>query len=346
MLNQDLKLSPNIFDTDVEKVPTRFGYGDGVVLAGEKNSEIVVLTADLAESTHSHLFEKRFPDRFAELGVAEQNMTGIAAGLALSGKIPFMASYSVFDAGLNWLQVRTSICYTNANVKIVGSHSGFSDGPDGATHQALEDIALMRVLPNMTVIVPCDYEEAKKATLAAANHVGPVYLRLTREATPHITTSHTPFEIGKAQVLMEGEHVTVICCGPLLRSALQVANRLDARGIRCDVINCSTIKPLDSETILKSVSKTRKVITIEEHQISGGLGGAVAELLTEKMPVPLRRMGAKDTFGESGSYDELLEKYGLGQKAIELAILEMNKIGGRFATGDLSTDVPGEFKLV
>lgn len=318
-------ISQNIFDAEIKKAPTRQGYGDGVLLAGEKNSNIVVLTADLSESTNSHKFAKKFPDRFIEVGVAEQNMTGVAAGLALSGKIPFTASYSVFTPGLNWLQIRTSVCYTNANVKIVGSHSGFSDGPDGATHQALEDIALTRVLPHMTVIVPCDYEEAKKATLAAAEHIGPVYLRLARESTPLITTAEAPFEIGKAQVLMEGTDVTIVSCGPVLYNVLQTVHKLSNRGISCEVINCPTVKPLDENTILESVRKTKRIITVEEHQIAGGLGGAVAELLGEKFPAHLRRLGANDTFGESGNYLDLLEKYGLGQKTIELAILEILK---------------------
>ncbi len=309
----------------LEKISTRQGFSEGLVTAGEKNNAVVVLTADLAESTQSHLFAKKFPNRFIEVGVAEQNMTGIAAGLALSGKIPFTTSYGIFTPGLNWLQLRTSVCFPKANVKIVGTHGGFSTGPDGATHQALEDIALTRVLPNMTVVVPCDYEQAKKATIAAAEHVGPLYLRLTREPTPKITTSDDAFEIGKAQIPAKGDDITIIACGPILHSVLAVVEKLSYRGVTCDVINCHTIKPLDEKTILESVKKTKKVITVEEHQIAGGLGGAVAELLSDVMPVFIKRLGAKDTFSESGQYEELLEKYGLGQKAIELAILEMKK---------------------
>jgi len=307
-------------------MPTKDGYGVGLLEAGKANSNIVVLTADLSKSTKSDLFQKEFPDRFIQVGVAEQNMAGIAAGLALSGKIPFMASYATFNPGRNWEQIRVAICYSNANVKIISSHSGFTDGGDGATHQALEDIALLRVLPNMTVVVPCDYYETQKATKAAANYQGPVSIRTGREATPVVTTENTPFEIGKAYVLNEGKDVTIIACGPPVYEAIKAAKHLRTKGIDCEVINCPTIKPLDEETLLKSCKKTGKVITVEEHQVTGGLGSAISELLSEKMPTPLLRIGVKNAFGESGAYEELLDKYKLNAKNISIEVEKLLKV--------------------
>ena len=307
-----------------EELAVRDGYGDGVVEAGEKDENVVVLCADLTQSTRSDKFKERFPKRFIEIGVAEQNLAGIAAGLALSGKIPFMASYAVFSPGRNWDQIRVSICYSGANVKIVGAHAGLSVGPDGATHQALEDVALMRVLPNVAVVVPCDYEEAKKATIAAAQFDGPVYIRLAREKTSTMTSPDTPFAIGKAQVCLEGRDITVIACGPILHEALVAANTLALKhGIKCEVLNCASIKPLDEETILTSVRKTGLAVTVEEHQVAGGLGGAIAELTAQKHPIPVMRIGVEDSFGESGEPKKLWEKYGLSAAHIVNTIVTL-----------------------
>ncbi len=300
---------------------TRDGFGEGLVEAGRLNSNVVVLTADLIDSTRSKGFEEMFPERFIEVGVAEQNMAGIAAGLALSGKIPFINSYAVFSPGRNWDQIRVSICLTNANVKIAGFHAGLSAGPDGATHQALEDVAISRVLPNTTVLSPCDYFEAKRVAVAAANHKGPVYIRLFKEPAPQLTKENDPFEIGKAYVLHEGKDVTIISAGPILSEVLLAQKELkNENNISCEVINCATIKPLDEGTILKSVKKTQKVVVVEEHQIAGGLGSAICELLSQKMPVKVKLMGIQDSFGESGKYSELLQKYGLDKESIKNCI--------------------------
>lgn len=317
MINEAAHLHPDIFTLNVKQAATRDGFGAGVVMAGEEDANVFVLCADLTESTRVQAFKDKFPGRFVETGVAEQNMAGIAAGLALEGKVPFMASYAVFSPGRNWDQIRVSICYSRANVKIVGAHAGLSVGPDGATHQALEDIAITRVLPNLTVISPCDSEEAKKATIAAAKHVGPVYLRLSREPTAIITSPKTPFEIGKAQMFVEGKDITLVATGPILSEALKAAMELETNhNITCNVINVATLKPLDEATILDSAKKTGKVVTVEEHQVAGGLGGAVAELLSEKCPLPVMRIGVNDTFGESGHPLLLWEKYGLSAKHI------------------------------
>ncbi|MBI2588538.1 transketolase family protein [Candidatus Berkelbacteria bacterium] len=325
MLNPKLYLNPKLFDKDVEQVPTRDGYGDGLVFLGEKNPNVVVLTGDLKESTRAQKFEEKFPDRFIECGVAEQNMMGIAAGLAVAGKIPFISSYAVFSPGRNWDQLRVSVCYNNANVKIAGAHTGVSVGPDGATHQALEDIGITRVLPNLIVMAPSDYFETKKATLAASQFQGPVYFRFAREKTPVLTTEKTPFKIGQAEVFIEGKDVSIIACGPLLYEALLAAKKLEKKGIRAEVINSHTIKPLDKKTILRSVAKTRAVVTVEEHQIDNGLGSAVAEILVENFPVPMERVGMPDTFGESGEPKELLEKYGFTAPFIVKKIMNVLK---------------------
>ncbi len=300
----------------IKYIPTRNGYGEGLVVAGKKNSNVVVLCADLTESTRSHLFQKMFPDRFIEVGVAEQNMAGLAVGMTYAEKIPFLSSYAVFSPGRNWDQIRVNACYNNANIKIAGAHTGISVGPDGATHQALEDIAITRVLPNMTVVVPCDYRETIKATVAVAEIKGPCYLRFTREKTPAFTTEKTPFQIGRAEIFKAGKDVSVIACGPLVYEALVAAKILEKEKISVEVINSHTIKPLDVETIVRSAEKTGCVITVEEHQISGGLGGAVAEALGEFCPVPLERVGMPDTFGESGEPEELLKKYGMTRETI------------------------------
>ncbi len=294
----------------LEQIPTRNGYGEGLVEAGEKNKNVVVLCADLTESTRSLAFQEKFPERFVEVGVAEQNMAGLAVGMAYAGKIPFISSYAVFSPGRNWDQIRVNVCYNNANVKIAGAHAGISVGPDGATHQALEDIAITRVLPNMTVVVPCDYLETKKATLAVAESKGPLYLRFAREKTPVFTTTKTPFKIGRAEIFREGKDVSVVACGPLVHETLLAAEELK-KEISVEVINSHTIKPLDKKTIVASVKKTGCVVTVEEHQITGGLGGAVAECLAENYPVPMERVGMPDSFGESGEPQELLAKYGM-----------------------------------
>ncbi|MDO8622387.1 MAG: transketolase C-terminal domain-containing protein [bacterium] len=354
-------LSPNLFAKNVEQIPTRNGYGEGLVLAGERDPNVVVLCCDLTESTRSLAFQKKFPKRFIEVGVAEQNMAGLAAGMAAYGKIPFTSSYAVFSPGRNWDQTRVAIAYGEANVKIAGAHAGISVGPDGATHQALEDLAIMRVLPNMTVLAPCDVHEARRATLAATTMRGPVYLRFTREKTPVITTARTPFAIGRAQVFRVGRDATIVACGPLVYEALLAAECLagSASAIRTllgrypaiaahvktsklhghsiaraktttrwtpssirtllqhigrrdvEVLNSATIKPLDTKTIVTSAKKTGRVVTVEEHQITGGLFGAVAETLSRTHPTPITPIGMPNSFGESGEPMELLEKYGM-----------------------------------
>ncbi|MDO8463029.1 MAG: transketolase C-terminal domain-containing protein [bacterium] len=354
-------LNPKLFFKNVEMVPTRNGYGEGLVEAGKRDRNVVVLCCDLTESTRSLAFAERFPERFVEVGVAEQNMTGLAAGMATYGKVPFTSSYAVFSPGRNWEQTRLAIAYGEANVKIAGAHAGISVGPDGATHQALEDIAIMRVLPGMVVLAPCDVYETRKAVLAAAEYRGPVYLRFTREATPVITTPRAPFAIGKAQVLRTGRDATIIAAGPLVFEALLAAEALAGNRVAItrllerypaiakrvkssslhghsmqrarqttkwtpalirdrltragrmdvEVINCPTIKPLDYGTIVTSAKKTGRVVTVEEHQITGGLFGAIAELLARHHPTPITPIGMPNSFGESGKPMELLEKYGM-----------------------------------
>ncbi|MFH0806496.1 MAG: transketolase C-terminal domain-containing protein [Candidatus Brennerbacteria bacterium] len=327
MLNPTAKLNPKLFDADVEQKPIRDGYGEGLLEVGEDNPNVVVLTADVAESTRADGFAKKFPERFFECGVAEQGMATIAAGLGISGKIPFISSYATFSPGRNWEQIRTTICYNNSNVKIAGHHAGISVGPDGATHQATEDIAMMRVVPNMKVIVPCDAIEARKATVAAAKIWGPVYLRFAREKTPVITTDETPFVPGKAMVLWESKRpqVLIVACGALLYHALCAAAELEKEKINVTVVNVHTIKPLDEKAILEHAARAGAVVTVEEHQIAGGLGGAVAELLAARLPLPLEQVGLRDTFGESGSPAELMEKYGLGVKDIKNAVMKVLK---------------------
>lgn len=309
MFNPEAMLNPQIFDLKAEKIPTRYGYGQALLELGEVNPDVFVLTGDLAESTRVLEFSKKFPERFIECGVAEQNMMGVAAGLAHAGKIPFISSYAVFVPGRNWDQLRVSVCYSKANVKIAGAHAGISVGPDGATHQALEDLAITRVLPGLVVLAPCDYEETRKCTLAVANFQGPCYMRFTREKTPIITTNETPFEIGKSYICVQGADVTIAACGPLLYEALVAARELSVQGINAEVINCHTLKPFDQDTLLKSIKKTKCCVTVEEHQIAGGLFGIVSETLCKNLPVPIEPIGMPDSFGESGQPDELLEKY-------------------------------------
>lgn len=322
----DFKTNPKLFDEDVEAIPTRDGYGEGLVALGGKNPNVVVLTGDLVESTRALEFSKKFPERFIECGVAEQNMMGIAAGLALSGKVPFVSSYAVFVPGRCWDQLRVSVCYSGANVKVAGAHAGISVGPDGATHQALEDIASVRAIPNLTVIVPCDSIETKKATIAAGEIVGPVYFRFAREKTPVITTEETPFKIGKAEIVFQsGTDVAIIGSGPVLYKALVAARELSAQGISSIVVNNHTIKPIDEETIVSVASQTKAVVTIEEHQTLGGCGSAVAEVLAKRYPVPVEFVGMPNTFGESGAPEELLEKYGMGVKDVKAAVARVLK---------------------
>ncbi|HSX06888.1 MAG TPA: transketolase C-terminal domain-containing protein [Candidatus Saccharimonadia bacterium] len=304
---------------DLAAEPIRKGFGRGLKKAGELDVNVVAACADLTDSTQISLFRDAFPDRFVEIGVAEQNLVTVGSGLAALGKIPFVSSYAAFSPGRNWEQIRTTICLNDRPVKVVGSHAGVSVGPDGATHQMLEDIALMRVLPNMVVIVPGDSVEAEKATLAMARDGRPNYLRLAREATPIITTDKTPFEIGKAYVYTPGTDVTIITTGTMTYQALAAAEKLFKDGIDAEVVHVPTIKPLDADTILKSVRKTGCVVTAEEGQIAGGLGGAIAELLAEEYPAPMHRIGMRDRFGESGEPNELLEYFGLDAKHIRLA---------------------------
>lgn len=299
--------------------PIRKGFGKGLVKAGEANKDVVAVCADLTESTQMHLFRDVFPERFINVGVAEQNLVTTGSGLAAMGKIPFVSSYAAFSPGRNWEQIRTTICLNDRPVKIIGSHAGVSVGPDGATHQMLEDIALMRVLPNMVVLAPCDSIEAAKATVALAADKRPGYMRLAREATAVFTTDKTPFEIGPAYVFREGADLTIVATGTMTYQALIAADQLSKDGINAEVIHCPTIKPLDAETIVASAGKTGAVVTAEEGQAAGGLGGAVAELLASEIPVPVSRVGVQDRFGESGKPEELLEKFGLTAKHIALA---------------------------
>lgn len=318
MLNPHLHLNTKLFEEDVEKKATRDGFGTGLVKLGEKDQNIVVLTADLSESTRTDAFEKTFPDRFFEVGVAEQNMAGIAAGLGTSGKTAFISSYATFSPGRNWEQVRTTVVYNNANVKIAGHHAGIMTGPDGATHQATEDIAITRSWPGMQVIVPCDAVEAEKATIAAGSVYGPMYLRFTRDKTPLITTEDTPFEIGKARVfwIAQAPEVTIVATGYMLYYALLAARALESEGIPVLVVNMPTIKPLDGKTLLDTAKESGAIVTVEDHQVMGGLGGTIAEYLAKHMPTPMEFVGLQDTFAESGSPAELIEKYHMGKSAI------------------------------
>ncbi len=315
-------LNPKLYDDAIEKVPSRDGYGKGLVLAAEADERVVALCADLTESTRTQEFAEKFPHRFIEVGVAEQNLVTVAAGMALGGKIPFTTSYATFSPGRNWEQIRTTICYNDVPVKIIGSHAGISVGPDGATHQALEDLAIMRALPNMVVICPADSIEAKKATLAIAKNNKPSYLRLSRDKVPVITTEDSPFEIGRAELLTDGDDVTIIACGQMVYKALIAADQLKEH-FKVRVINSHTIKPIDQKTILKAAEETGAIVTVEEHQIQGGLGSAVAEVVSAHFPVPIKMIGINDHFGESGTQEELLEKFGLTVENIKKAVLHV-----------------------
>ena len=305
---------------------TRDGFGEALVELGKTNENVVVLSADLASSVRANWFKDKYPGRFFDFGVAEQDMMSTAAGFALSGKIPFAATFGVFASGRAWDQIRVSICYMNLNVKIVGSHGGISVGPDGASHQALEEITLMRVLPNMTVIVPCDSEEARLATIAAAAHKGPVYLRLGREPFPIITDYKGDYKIGRAVTMADGTDLTIVGTGIMVQEAMKACEELKKQGISARVINLHTIKPIDKEALIKAAKETGAIVTAEEHTVSGGLGGAVAEVLVENFPVPVRMVGMKDRFGESGEARELMEYFGLSHEGLVTAALEVLKL--------------------
>lgn len=324
-VNRKAYLIENLSNPDIEKAPTREGYGRGLVEAGEKDERVVVLCADLTESTHSHLFAEKFPGRFIEVGVAEQNMATIAAGLANYGKIPFISSYATFNPGRNNEQIRTTISLNNVPVKIAGSHAGISVGPDGATHQALEDIALMRVQPRMTVIVPCDAIEARKATVAAAALPEPTYIRFGRAKSSVFTTDKTPFEVGEITVFRSGKDAAIIGCGMLLYNALIASEELAKEGLDIAVINSHTVKPLDEDGIIKIARETSAIVSVEEHQINGGLGSAIAEVLARRNPVPMEFIGVKNRFGESGEPAELIEAFGMGVGNIKEAVMRVVK---------------------
>jgi len=318
MVNNELKLHADLFANTIPQVPLRDGFGDAVVEAGQSNEDVVVLSADVSDSVRVAGFKKQFPERYVEVGVAEQNMAGIAAGLANVGKVPFMAAYAAFSPGRNWEQIRTTIALSDLPVKIIGSHGGVSVGPDGATHQAIEDITLMRVLPNMQVIVPCDYEEARKAVLASVWNNKPTYIRLSRHKTPAITTAETPFEIGRAEYFWRSEQprVALIAAGPLVYNALEAAKQLEGDGIGTSVLNLHSVKPMDIGRVKEAVRDAGAVVSIEEHQILGGVGGTVAEVLTQNQPVPQEMVALHDHFGQSGTAEELLQYYHLTTEAI------------------------------
>lgn len=314
-------LVKNLIDKKkLKAIPTRNGYGEGLVEAGRKDKNVVVLCADLSDSTRSAMFRDVFPERFIECGIAEQNMMGLAAGLALSGKIPFVSTYSVFCPGNNWSQMRVCVGQNNANVKLTGAHAGVSVGADGMSHQGLEDIAITRCLPDMVVIAPCDSIETKKATIAAAKYKGPVYLRFAREATQVFTTEKTPFKIGRAEIFRDGKDVTIIACGPLVYNSLVAADRLSKEKIDVRVIDNHTIKPMDKKTIIKAAKETGAIVTVEEHQVIGGMGSAVAEVLSKNHSVPIEMIGVQDRWGESGEPEELIEHFGLGVGSIIKAV--------------------------
>ncbi len=326
-INREAYLVRHLFDPDkLKQIPTRNGYGDGLVEAGKKDKQVMVLCADLTESTRSLLFKEAFPDRFVQLGVSEQSMASIAAGMAISGKVPFISSYACFSPGRNWEQIRTTVALQNSNVKIAGAHAGVSVGPDGATHQMIEDIAIMRVVPNMCVIVPCDSLETKKATLAAAAYKGPCYLRFAREKSPLFTTEKTPFRLGRAETYRFGTDVTIIAAGPLMYEALLAAQVLAVdHQIEVRVLNMHTIKPLDTKAVVSAAKETGAIVTVEEAQAAGGLGGAIAETVCQYTPVPLERIGVQDRFGESGEPREIQDALGLTAPNIIQAVLNILK---------------------
>ncbi len=314
-------LNPNLFNNDVEMVPNRNGYGDGLKEAGTNDARIVALAADLTGSTKTNVFSDAFPNRFVQAGIGEQSMASVASGMAAMGKVPFIASYAMFSPGRNWEQIRTTVAYNDSNVKIIGAHSGISVGPDGATHQAIEDIAIMRVIPRMVVIAPCDALEAKRATLAISKYVGPVYMRLARENTPVVTTQASPFEIGKAEVYLtknsvHTKSVGIIATGTILHHALVAGKVLNEKGVGVSVMNMATIKPFDEKSVFEFAKLHDVIVTVEEHQRMGGLGSAVAEYLSLVLPKRVLRLGVDDVFGQSGTPDELLAHYGIDSASI------------------------------
>lgn len=329
MLNPKLKLNPKMFNENVDQAPIRKGFGEGLAKAGEKNENVVALCADLTESTQMHLFKQKFKERFIEIGVAEQNLVTVSSGMAAMGKIPFCSSYAMFSPGRNWEQIRTTIAYNDRKVVIVGSHAGISVGPDGGTHQALEDIALMRVVPRMDVISPCDAIEARKLTELLVETKNPAYLRLAREKTPIMTTEETPTEIGKSQIFWLPDvgvaEVGIIATGALLYRAIIVAKELEKENIKTKVMNLASIKPIDVEGIVALAKETRAIVTIEEHQVSGGMGSAVAEVLAKNFPVPIEFVGVQDKFGQSGEPEELIKHYGMDEGAIKEAVKKVLK---------------------
>jgi transketolase len=304
----------------IKQVPTRNGFGEGLIEAGKRDEHVMAICADLSESTRMEGFKKAFPDRYVEIGVAEQMLVAMAAGLASTGKIPFIASYAMFNPGRSWEQVRTTMALNQTNVKIAGAHAGVSVGPDGATHQAIEDIAIMRVIPKMTVVVPCDSPQAKKATLALAERWGPAYLRFARAESAVITTPETPFEIGVAQTFRDGGDVAIVACGILVYNALIAAEELAKDGIECRVVNNHTIKPMDESAVLAAARDCGTVVTVEEHQVQGGMGSRVAEILAAQYPVPIEFVGVQDRFGQSGAPQELVEEYQMGVTSIVAAV--------------------------
>lgn len=317
-------LDPKVAAGTPDLLPSRNGYGEGLLEAGTRDELVVALSADLTESTKTLPFAEAFPGRFVQMGIAEQNMASVASGMAAMGKIPFIASYAMFSPGRNWEQIRTTVAYNNVNVKIIGAHAGISVGPDGATHQAIEDIALMRVMPNMVVIAPMDAHEARKATLVAAKYDGPVYIRLGRSETPVVTTADSPFELGKGQVLYTKndsleKSVGIVVTGTLAYNALKAAVALEAAGIGVTVVHLATIKPFDTAAVHALATTHTALVTVEEHQIAGGLGSAVAEYTSSTIPVRIVRLGIHDMFGQSGEPDELLAHYGLDTEAIVVA---------------------------
>lgn len=307
---------------NVEKKPTRDGYGEGLLILGEQNPDVVALGGDITASVRVDWFRDKYPDRFVSLGIAEQNQLGVAAGLSLAGKVPFVTNYGVFLSGRAWDQIRTTICYSNLNVKLGGAHGGISVGPDGATHQALEEISIMRCLPNMRVVVPADSIETRKATIAAAESYGPIYIRFGREKVPTITSDDTPFELGKAYCVREGKDVAIIACGAMVYESIVAAEILAEEGISVMVINNHTIKPMDTKTIIDAAKMTGCIVTAEEHQLAGGMGSAVLEVLAQHYPVPVKMVGIEDRFGESGDPDTLMEAFGLTAPAIAKAVRE------------------------
>lgn len=332
MLNPNLKLNTKLFDEDVERVAIREGFGKGLVIAGDQNKDVVALCADLTESTDMHFFAHKYPERFVQVGVAEQNLVTVASGMAAMGKIPFTSSYAMFSPGRNWEQIRTTIAYNNRKVVIAGSHAGISVGPDGGTHQAIEDLALMRVIPNMIVLSPCDAIEAKKATIEAAKIDKPVYIRLAREKTPIITTEETPFEIGKAQIFFAPPmtaQVGIVATGALVHNAILAAQNFAQKGISVKVLNIGSIRPLDFEAIINLAKEAGAIVSVEEHQIVGGFGSAIAEVLVQNYSVPMELIGIHDKFGQSGTPSELIEHYGMGVSHIEKAVEKVMQRKGK-----------------